>query len=238
MPAPAADLRLPPEGEPPWLLTFVDTLSLLLTFLVVLIAEGAIGGEAWRQTAAAVRDAFAGAPPAVAAVAPAAREAPPPDALAPGYLGVVFRERLAALPLLTPSAPPAPAPATPLRLTLPLDAAFEAGGTALRPAAGEELAVLGRGLADVGNAIRVRVPPAAAAAPDAADGAAGEATPGGDAADDDWRLAVGRALAIGAVLADAGIAAGRLSLTAALAEPGAPAGSDRLTLTIEPVGGR
>lgn len=203
-PAPEPGGGRPP---PPWLLTFVDTVSLLLTFLVVLVAQGTIGGPAWEATAAGVRAAFdpPPPPPAVARL----QQPPPPPALAPGYLAVVLGERLAALPILAAATETATEDG--LRLALPASRLFAAATTAPLPAAAAELAVLGRGLAQVDNRLLVRVTP--------------EAADGDGWSDDDWRRALARAIAVGAIFADAGVAAGRVTLLAA-ADPIAPEPTD------------
>jgi flagellar motor protein MotB len=197
-------------GQAPWLLTFIDTVSLLLTFLVVLVAEGAVGGGAWQATVAAVRGAF-DAPPA-AGDPPTVVSAPSAPAPAPAYLAAVFAGTLEGAPLL---AGRSAVVADGLRLTLPAGEVFAAGSNQPLPAAAADLAVLGRGLAAVANRLTV------AAAPGPADD--------GGWASRDWPAALARARAVATILADQGIGGDRI---ATLASAALPIGS--LVVTVGP----
>lgn len=47
-------------GTPPWMLTFIDLVSLLLTFFVLLFAMSSLKGEPWRATRATLTTVFGG----------------------------------------------------------------------------------------------------------------------------------------------------------------------------------
>ena len=205
----------------PWLITFVDMISLLLTFMVAVYASADIADPVWQPAAAALRAAFMDAPANPSASA-SVGEAAPPSGLAPGYLALVLGEHLQTMPLL--AARPPVYDDDGLRLTLMPATAFSAPTADLEPAAAVEFRRFAAAVAPVANAVAVTVSPD----PPAGVGFAEHPSAA------DWELAVARALAIGRVLADGGLPAARLSLLAGAEGPG----GDGIRIVVEAEGRR
>jgi flagellar motor protein MotB len=203
----------------PWLITFVDMISLLLTFMVAIYASADISDPAWQPAAAALRAGFADEP--ASASGPVGKAAPMPG-LRPGYLALVLGDHLEQMPLFAASPPDHDAGA--LRLTLPTEAVFAAGTTVLEPAAAIDLGRFAGAVTSVANAVVVTVPPAPPPG-------TGYAEPSFAA---DWESAIARALALGRALAEGGVPESRLSL---LAGGGRSAGG-RIRIVVEAEGQR
>jgi Membrane MotB of proton-channel complex MotA/MotB len=205
----------------PWLITFVDMISLLLTFMVAVYASADIPDPVWQPAAAALRAAFADAP-APPSPSAAVGEAAPLPGLTPGYLALVLGEHLQQLELFAARPPVYDTDA--LTLTLAPSAVFAAGATELDPAAAIELGRFAGVVAPVANAVAVTVPP--------------DPPAGGRFGDNpsaaDWEGAIARTLALGRVLNERGLPASRLSL---LAGGGRSAG-DGIRVVVEAEGQR
>lgn len=187
--------RPPPNGAPPpWLITFADLVSLLLTFMVMLFATSGIAPERWQQATASLAATIdwpgrqlpqAGARFGIGAGEPVA-------ALDLDYLAEVLRAALFGM------AGGADARITRQddRLVLTLPAlAFATGETrSADPSAAAVLTTLIPTLRGIGNRI------AAVGQGDAP--AIRTAEPSGAA---DWGLPLARALAVAGILAEAGL---------------------------------
>lgn len=203
----------------PWLISFVDMISLLLTFMIVVYASADISDPTWQPAAAALRAGFNGS--SAPATAPArVGEAASPAGLKPGYLAFVLGDRLRQMPLFTRHPPVYDAAA--LRLTLPTAAVFAGGVADADPAAAQEFARLTDAIAPVANAVAVIVAPDPAAGLSETSSAA------------DWEGAIGRALVLGRALMEGGLEPNRLSLLAG----GGASGADGIRVVVEADGGR
>ncbi|MFO1153847.1 MAG: flagellar motor protein MotB [Rhodospirillales bacterium] len=210
--------KVPGTGAP-WLITFVDMISLLLTFMVAIYASADISDPVWQPAAAALRAAFAETPASSSSSATIGEPAPLPG-LRPGYLAHVLGERLQQIPLFA-SLPPVYDDAA-LRLTLSASAVFTADAVDVEPIAAGEFGRFAAAVAPVANAVAVLIPPDPTAAGVAETSAA-----------DDWEGAIGRALALGRVLAEGGLDRSRLSLLAGGGTPG-----DGIRVVVEAEGRR
>lgn len=134
-------------------------------------------------------------------LASTAGEGPPPG-LAPGYLALVLDQPLRQIPLFADSAPLYDDEG--LSLSLPTTAVFPPGAAHMEATVLAELGRFANAIGPVANTVAISV------VPDPPIGRSFAESPSAA----DWEGAIGRALALGRVLADGGLADGRLSLLA------------------------
>lgn len=199
------------SGSAPWLITFVDMISLLLTFMVAIYASADIADPVWRPAAAVLRAAFNDEPPP-----PSAADGAAAAGLKPGYLALVLGESLAHVPLFASSRPVYDADA--LSLTLPTATVFADGTMQPEAAAAVDLSRFAGAVASVADAVVVTVPPDPPAG-------AGELSAAAD-----WEGAIARALSLGRVLTAGGLPESRLSLLAG----GAGSRGDGIRIVLAP----
>lgn len=179
------------EKPPPWLVTFGDATALMLTFFVMLFAMSQIQSEKWD----ALVERFY-----IADIRPPSEDPLPTEdqsiatvdlrpALSTDYLDRIMREALARDGVLADST--ITRLSDRLVVSLPSEALFPNGGDVLLEPAREAVFRLGVFLAQIGNQVEVL----------------GHTDPGaalfGDF-DDDWALALARALAVARELARSG----------------------------------
>lgn len=178
----------PPQTEkesPIWLVSLIDTFSLLLCFFILMFSMGVADTQRFREIANSLAKQL---PPfgtrPLAPPAPPAREAPTLTAdiaLNLDYLTSLVEGRVERLPALSGL----DLQRRPDRLVLmpPSDVAFAAGAAALQPGALPMLSAIGDLLAHVPNRLEVR---------------------GGVASGVTWELALARAAAVARALRDGG----------------------------------
>lgn len=184
--------ELPPADEfarpPPWLISFVDLVSLLLSFMILVFAAANLENKEWSDLAHGIRTTFGG--PAWMAPDPPRPPTQQPAADLPtldlGYLAVIVEARLGGGPKTTRVRRDGHR----LRIALPLPGT---NPSPLRPLG----AILGR----VGNAITidVRVPSGpSGGAPSAAE----------------WETALNAGIDVAAALVEGGVSPGQLAVFA------------------------
>lgn len=206
-----------PEA-PPWMITFVDLISLMLTFLVMLFATSSIEAESWRKTADSLAQSldWQGLQLPQVNARFAIQKEQPPAALDLDYLAEVLHTSVTAVPLL--QGVEIRRDHDRLVLAIPGALLFASGSATVSPEARAALAELIPMLRGVGNRIIVE----------------GHADPEAISANgvftSNWELSLGRALAVADLLVATGL--GRRVACYGLAESrydelGETVGSDR-----------
>lgn len=143
-----------PRTTPPWLVTMVDLVSLLLTFMILLFACSRLDGQGWTEAASAIRTTFGG--PAWMRPEPLPQptiETPSaPPAIDLGYLALLIEARLTG----ARGAGWVHLAADRLRIMLPTNSStggWLAGGQVKT----KQLRQLGAILANIGNAVVIEV---------------------------------------------------------------------------------
>lgn len=207
---------------PPWMISFADLVSLLLSFTILVFAYAQLEGEKWSEAARSIRATFGGPPWMTPdrAVQPSVELTPALPTLDLGYLAQVIEARLGGGPegvrtrldggrlrIVPPSAEIVPG---------------EQDGNRRR----SPLIRLGAIFARAGNAmiIDVRVP--------------NGSDVGGAPAEAEWRIALAEATGVAASFKEAGVAPNRIAVMAAAGDATASPGQPVIEVIVLNHGGR
>ncbi len=187
------DAAPPPVTSNAWMLTFADLVSLMLTFFVLLFAVSGVKDDRWQDVVDTLSRSLNPTVDDPAKSGAALRNIPqvtPREATSLPYLASLFEAVVADTPLL--KAATVRLAGDRLVLSLPADALFSGGGTAISPAAKPVMSSIGEVLNGLSNQLAV----AAHTSPMAE---------GGSAYRSNWEFSLARAAAVANHLRSVGV---------------------------------